>query len=340
MRNRRAPPACSGGTLAQAITHGHPGPQACTRQGQPEQGTAPGHSGRGRLATGSATTLDFSDGHAHMCTLDLARALGKGRQQGLVGQQVDGADAPTRGLGQLAQRARLEQRPALPARPAQAVLDVGRSIGAVQGLQLKAVHHPVAHLAQLGQGQQRVQLGLAEEHDLQQLVLGRFQVGQELDLLQRFGRHGLRLVDEHHRAPPLGVALQQSLLDGQHQGLTLGRGLQTPIGNQGLQDFTRTERGIGQIDQIDLIARQALGQHTAQHGFAAADLPHHHDDAVFIEHRVVQGIQDGTARLPLEKELAVRRDAKRRLTQAEVFKVEGGQGKFFSDQWFMRNSCK
>ena len=273
-----------------------------------------------------------------MCTLDLARALGKGRQQGLVGQQVDGADAPTRGLGQLAQRARLEQRPALPARPAQAVLDVGRSIGAVQGLQLKAVHHPVAHLAQLGQGQQRVQLGLAEEHDLQQLVLGRFQVGQELDLLQRFGRHGLRLVDEHHRAPPLGVALQQSLLDSQHQGLTLGRGLQTPIGNQGLQDFTRTERGVGQIDQIDLIARQALGQHAAQHGFAAADLPHHHDDAVFIEHRVVQGIQDGTARLPLEKELAVRRDAKRRLTQAEVFKVEGGQGKFFSDQWFMRNS--
>ena len=36
-----------------------------------------------------------------------------------------------------------------------------------------------------------------------------------------------------------------------------------------------------------------------------------------------QGIQDGTARLSLEKELSVWRDAKRRLTQAEVFKVEG-----------------
>ncbi len=87
-----------------AGARGHPAPQACTRQGQPEQGTAPGHSGRGRLATGSATTLDFSDGHAHMCTLDLARALGKGRQQGLVGQQVDGADAPARGVGLRAQR--------------------------------------------------------------------------------------------------------------------------------------------------------------------------------------------------------------------------------------------
>ena len=51
-----------------------------------------------------------------MRTLDLARALGKGRQQGLVGQQVDGADAPTRGLGQLAQRGGSNSAP--PCQPA------------------------------------------------------------------------------------------------------------------------------------------------------------------------------------------------------------------------------
>jgi hypothetical protein len=212
------------------------------------------------------------------------------------------------------------------------VLDVGCGIGAVQGLQFKAVHDTVAHLAQFGQGQQRVQFGLAEEHDLQQLVLGRFQVGQELDFLQRLGRHGLGLVDEHHRAPPLGMALQQGFLDGQHQGLTLGRRLQAPVGNQGLKNLAWAERGVGQVDQIDLIARQALGQHAAQHGLAAADLAHHHDDAVFIEHRMVQGVQDGATRLPLEKELSVRRDAERRFTQPEVFEVERRQGKFFSDQ--------
>ncbi len=39
---------------------------------------------------------------------------------------------------------------------------------------------------------------MTEQHDLQQLVVGRFQVGEQANFFQRIERHRLRLLDQQH----------------------------------------------------------------------------------------------------------------------------------------------
>ena len=92
-----------------------------------------------------------------------------------------------------------------------------------------------------------------------------------------------------------------------------------------MQNLSRPKRRVGQVHQLHAVTRQALGQHAAEHGFAAAHLAHHHDDAVIIQHGMLQGIQNRAPCTPFKKELAVGRETKRRFVQAKVFKVERRQ---------------
>ena len=69
----------------------------------------------------------------------------------------------------------------------------------------------------LRQREMLVEFRLAEQHDLQQLVPVRLEVGEQPDLLQRLDRHRVRLVDQHHDAPARGVELDQVLLQRAQQ---------------------------------------------------------------------------------------------------------------------------
>ena len=74
------------------------------------------------------------------------------------------------------------------------------------------VRDAVAQLAQLVLRQGLVELGLAEQHDLQQLVPVRLQVGQQPHLLEGVLGHDVRLVDQDHHAPAGAVERDQVLL--------------------------------------------------------------------------------------------------------------------------------
>ena len=91
----------------------------------------------------------------------------------------------------------------------QAVFDVLRAFGLGQRVEVKAGNHALRQLLHFGAGQQRAQFGLTDQHDLQQLALAGFQVGQQAQLLQHIGAEVLRLVDDQHAAFPGGVRLQQ-----------------------------------------------------------------------------------------------------------------------------------
>ena len=67
----------------------------------------------------------------------------------------------------------------------------------------------LAQLADRFRGELAVQLGLAEQHDLQQLALLGFQVGQQAQRLQRLERHRLRLVHAQHDALALAREVEQ-----------------------------------------------------------------------------------------------------------------------------------
>jgi hypothetical protein len=72
----------------------------------------------------------------------------------------------------------------------QPVGDVLRGLGLAQRVEVKARDHALRQLLQLRAGQHRAQLGLADQHDLQQLALAGFQVGQQAQLLQHVGATG------------------------------------------------------------------------------------------------------------------------------------------------------
>ena len=246
-------------------------------------------------------------------------------QQRLVGQQMNGAYASGRRPHQRVERIGGEQAAPLAASGDQPVVHVGLRFGGRERHQVEPLNHAVAHLAKTRQGEQIVQLFLTEQHDLQQLALRGFQVGQEFDFLQRIGGHGLRLIDQQHHTSAAGVALHQRVLNAQQHRTPGGQG-QPPIGHDGMQDFLGTKSGVGEVHQIHAAARQLLGQLAAEHGFAAAHLAHHHDDAVLVQHGMVQRLKNGAPGAAVEEKLAVGRDAERRFSEAEMIDVQRRHG--------------
>ena len=50
-----------------------------------------------------------------------------------------------------------------------------------------------------------IQFGLTKQHDLDQLFMTGFKIGQQPNLFQGFHRHGMRFVDQRH--DPLAVTI-------------------------------------------------------------------------------------------------------------------------------------
>ena len=61
--------------------------------------------------------------------------------------------------------------------------------------------------------EQRDQLGLADQDDLQKLLSRRFQIREEPDLLEHLGREILRLVDDDDRASAARVRIEQVAIE-------------------------------------------------------------------------------------------------------------------------------
>jgi hypothetical protein len=209
-----------------------------------------------------------------------------------------------------------------------------RDLGGGERPHAEGVRDAVAQLAQLGLGERGIELGLAEQHDLQQLVAVRLEVGQQAPVLERVLGHDVRLVDQDHHAPSGAVEPDQMLLQlAQRHRPALLREAQLELVGDRVQDFVARERRRREIDRVDL-GRQPLHQHAAQHGLAAADFARDLDDALVVQHGVDQRFQGSAAVGAVEEEIGVRRDAKRRVRQPEMLEVE--RHAYFSSVVFMR----
>ena len=93
------------------------------------------------------------------------------------------------------------------------MLDIARGFCGRQRIEVVTRDHPLRQLFQLGSGQHAAQLGLTDQHDLQQLAVIGFQVGQQTQLFQHTGRQILRLVDDQHIVFASGVRLQQIVIE-------------------------------------------------------------------------------------------------------------------------------
>ena len=267
--------------------------------------------------------LRIRDRRAHVAIGNGVGVLGIGGEQRLVGEDVDAPRESARSARHHAHRARREDLGAAIAGRAHAERQVLRHLGHHERPHAERVRDAVAQLAQRRLGERLVELGLAEQHDLQELVAVRFQVRQQPHLLERVLGHDVRLVDQDHHAAPGAVERDQVLLQlAQRHAAPLGRELELEVVGDRVQDLVARERGRGEVDGRDVL-RQPLHQHAAQHGLAAADLARHLDDALVVQHRVDQRLQRRAAVGALEEEIGVRRDAERRFREPEVLEIEG-----------------
>ncbi len=101
----------------------------------------------------------------------------------------------------------------------QPVRDIGTGFGRSQRRQVVARGDARGELAQVVACQQRPEFGLADQHDAQQLVLVRLEVGEQAHLFQHFRRQVLRLVNDQQCAPAAGVGVEQIDVERIHQRL-------------------------------------------------------------------------------------------------------------------------
>ncbi len=173
-------------------------------------------------------------------------------------------------------------------------------------------------LADLRKPQAVVEFRLSEQHNLQQLVVPGFEVGQQPDLFQCCQWHALRLFDKQNDIFALGVPLEKVVINTMH-GLDAVRLVwqrQPHLERDGVQNLVRRNAWVGEVDGLDVIGQASL-QHAAKHRLAAAHLAGYLDDAFALRDCVNQCLEDCTSIATVEEHLRVRGDLERRLGQPE-----------------------
>ena len=124
------------------------------------------------------------------------RVGSKGCEQGFIGKNID---APRQPLGDIVNKLggrRAEDVRTFVARGTHAELQIFGDVVSHQRFEREIMGDSFLQLTHVGARQYLVQLGLAEEHQLQQFVAIRFEIGQEPNVFQRFRRHGMGFIDE------------------------------------------------------------------------------------------------------------------------------------------------
>ena len=205
---------------------------------------------------------------------------------------------------------------------AQAKVEVRQGIFRRKRLQIKIVRDALLQLAYMRLRQFFVQLGLTEQHHLQQFAFIGFQVAEQADFFQRFHRHALRFFHEHHHRLAFRMFLQKVILQFLHHVQLAGVAvnIQTEFVRNHVQDIVWRQTGVGDVDHINLVG-QSHFQHAAQHGFAAANFPHHLDNAFATGNGVGQRIQRCASLAAFEKQAGVGRDFERRPFESEMLQI-------------------
>jgi len=174
------------------------------------------------------------------------------------------------------------------------VLDVGTRVVRGQRLQIVTRGDALGELAHLRLGEHGIQFRLADQDDLQEFFLGRFEIGEQPDLLEHLAVQAMRLVHDQHRAPALGVILQQIGIERVDQRLEagLGRALDAQVVTQRDHELAHREERIEHQRHVHGF-RQALEQRADHEGLAGADFAgQQHESAAAGDavHQVRQGV--------------------------------------------------
>ena len=204
----------------------------------------------------------------------------------------------------------------------QPMRQVSGGLGGAERAQVVAGDHSLRELFEPGFGQSATQLGLTDQHDLQQLALVGLEVGQQAQLLQQLDREVLCLVDDQHALAALRMGLQQVAVERVDIGLDRrrsGHG-QTEFIAHRLQQFGLAEPGVEDVSHL-AARRQLLEETATDGGLARADLARQQHEATSTAHAVEQMRQRLTVALAHVEVTRIGCDRERRLRQTKEWQV-------------------
>ena len=196
--------------------------------------------------------------------------------------------------------------------------DIGIHILARQRQQVIAGGDPLRQLAQQGLAQHLLQLGLADEHHLQQFLLVCLQIGEQSQLLQHAGQQVLGFIHQHHAALACRQIRQQMIPDKVEQLLEAGLfavgqlefvadgGQQIPLGQRGIEDVG--DLGVG---------GQLLQQTAGDGGLSRTHFPGQQHEAATVLQPVAEVGEGLPMTLAHVEVFGVGRDGERGLRQTE-----------------------
>ena len=233
---------------------------------------APTQTRRRRSGRGLPRLLDLLDRAPHDPPRDPRPVAGEGDQQRAVADDVDQPGHAAREGVHLADRAAREERTrAAAGRGGHAVRDVLAGLGAVEAAEMPAHGDALVELLEVRARQQVAQLGLSDEHDLQQLRGLGLEVRQHPQLLERAAVERLRLVDHHHHAPAAPLLVEQEVVQrGEHLAPGAGRGDPELV----VDLLHELEPGQDRVQDVGVL-RGVVGaaqQRAQERGLAGADL--------------------------------------------------------------------
>src|ERR1035441_480574 len=134
-----------------------------------------------------------------------------------------------------------------------------------------------------------IEFRLARQHDLQQLLLRRFQVGQKPDLFQYFRRQEVSLIHHQNRGQSLLMSLQQEAVQYVDELVFgLARDRQPEIERDIAHKFQRRKRWIENQSERHIAALQQSQQRAQNERLSGAHLARQNYKSPVRGHAVVQ----------------------------------------------------
>jgi len=168
------------------------------------------------------------------------------------------------------------------------VADVIRHLGLVEGVEVAVDRHPLDELLQRLLLQLVLELGLAHENDLDQVMLLGLEVGEQTDFLDGHVGQVLGLVHDEDDPPAAGELLQQEGMQVRQQGGLVGAfDGQLILLADHPQKLARLDQRV--VDDADLDVLRDLAQEVVdQRRLARSDFPRDDDEPLVLHDGVLE----------------------------------------------------
>jgi hypothetical protein len=201
------------------------------------------------------------------------------------------------------------------------VLDVHACLVGLEGAEPPPHADALPELPQLRGIELRVELGLPDQHDLEQLRGVRLEVREQAQLLERLDGEVLGLVDDDEDPPSLRVAIEQEGVEHVEQlRPRVAEGGEPELCVDRLDQVGGAQRRIEQEGDLARGA-EAREQRAAQRGLAGADLPRDRHEALALLDAVDEVAEDLAVGCGQEEVSRVGAQRERLLAKAVVHRV-------------------